>query len=93
VGKIWAAIQGLDGGAAETAKPTQTGATAARKPATKAKDAAKPKTTKSSAKAKPASPAKKAHKTVGKAVPKPAPNGRQCPRRLQESDGPCPTPA
>jgi hypothetical protein len=73
VGKIWAAIQGLDGGAAETAKPTQTGATAARKPATKAKDAAKPKTTKSSAKAKPASPAKKAHKTVGKAVPKPAP--------------------
>src|SRR5881396_2990733 len=31
VGKIWAAIQGLDGGAAETPAPPKTAATAARK--------------------------------------------------------------
>ena len=66
VGKIWAAIQGLDGGATESAKPAQTTATAARKPATKAKDASKPKPTKAAK----ATPAKKGRKTVGKAVPK-----------------------
>jgi hypothetical protein len=68
VGKIWAAIQGLDGNPAETSAPPKTAATTARKPATKAKHAAKPKPTKA-AKAK---PAKKGRKTVGKAVPKPA---------------------
>ena len=72
VGKIWAAIQGLDGGAAETPKHTQTAATAARKTATKAKHAAKPKPTKAAKAPRPSPPRppRRAGKTAGKAAPR-----------------------
>jgi hypothetical protein len=72
VSKIWAAIQGLGGGAGETPAPTNTDATAAQKPAKAAKNAAKGKGTKA-AKAKPATkpPAKpaKGRKPAAKVAP------------------------
>ena len=71
VARIWKAIQSLDGGSPEeTPAPTKTTATAARKPATKAKGEAKQgKNAKSAAKAK---PAKAAKGKPGKAGSKPA---------------------
>jgi hypothetical protein len=56
VGRIWAAIQSLNGGVAETPKPTKTVATAARKPAKKAKGAAKGKPTKAAKASQPHPP-------------------------------------
>ena len=87
VSKIWKAIQSLDGGSpAETPTPAKAKATAAQKPAKKAKDAAKGKPTKA-AKSAP-KPAKSR---------KPSPQGsrtaRRSPRRQQEGHGPGAAPA
>jgi hypothetical protein len=68
VSKIWKAIQSLDGGnPAETPARAKPAATAARKPAKKAKDAAKGKPTKP-AKAKPAPKPAKGRKPAAKAA-------------------------
>ena len=59
VARIWKAIQSLDSGSpVEPPTPTKTTATAARKPATKAKGAKQGKTAKKTAKAKPVKVAK-----------------------------------
>jgi len=67
IGKLWKAIQGLDGSPAQTSTPAKTAATSARKPATKAKQAAKPTPTAKAGRKASANPATKAPKGAASA--------------------------